>query len=88
MMVLLTFLIAVVPVLIWFLYKTLRYYRIEQLRDLPRLKPDLVWGHMKVVGEYIARVEKERKGGHEGMFASLIALRNEWKKWRRTARIT
>ncbi|QDS73378.1 hypothetical protein FKW77_007316 [Venturia effusa] len=46
-------------------YRFLRYYRINQFKALPRLKPDLVWGHMKVVGEYVREMERERKGAHE-----------------------
>jgi hypothetical protein len=64
---LLRLLIPIVPVLAWLLYKVLRYYRIEQLKGIPRLKPDLIWGHLKVVGEYIAKMEKEKKGAHEGI---------------------
>jgi hypothetical protein len=65
-LLILRLLVPLLPVLAWILYRTLRYYRIEQLKDLPRLKPDLIWGHMKVVNEYITEMEQSRKGAHEG----------------------
>ncbi|TLD37964.1 hypothetical protein E2P81_ATG03639 [Venturia nashicola] len=57
--------LSLLPLLVWFVYRLLRYYRLEQFRGLPRMKPDLIWGHMKVVGEYVKEVEKERRGAHE-----------------------
>lgn len=61
-------LLPLLPISAWLIYKFLNYYRIDQLKALPRMKPDLFWGHMKVVGEYVKILEREKKGAHEGMF--------------------
>ncbi|KAE9978939.1 hypothetical protein EG327_007200 [Venturia inaequalis] len=57
--------IPLVPLLVWLAYKFLNHYRTEQFKALPRMRPDLIWGHMKVVGEYVKASEKGRKGAHE-----------------------
>lgn len=66
--------IPLIPLLVWLAYKFLNYYRIEQFKALPRMRPDLIWGHMKVVGEYVKASEKGRKGAHEGMLVFFFGL--------------
>lgn len=59
--------LPLLPPLIWFVYKFLHHYRIDQFKTLPQMKPDLIWGHMKAVGKYVRKNEAGRKNAHEGM---------------------
>lgn len=66
-MALVSFALPALPFLLWFLYLRLRYYRMEQLKGYPRLKPDLIFGHLKAIGEEYAKGDKNR---HVGRFNS------------------
>lgn len=76
--------LPLLSLLAWLSYRLLNHYRIEQFKALPRMKPNLIWGHMKAVGEYVRELEAGRKGAHEGMFSlffgeSFRGLVLEWK---------
>lgn len=46
-----------------YLWRLLRWYRIEQFKRYPRIQPDPIWGHLKMMGEAFKRVPK---GAHSG----------------------
>jgi hypothetical protein len=57
------FFIIVVAV-VSYIYATLRYTRLQQYSHLPQIPPSAVWGHLKVVGEFVRRGMPDR---HPGM---------------------
>jgi hypothetical protein len=56
--------LAVLPILGWLAYSFVKRARFQQFKNIPRLSPDLIWGHMKLVNEYQIKVGKQR---HIGM---------------------
>jgi hypothetical protein len=63
-MALLYLILAALPVVGWLAYSSLKHARFQQFKNIPRLSPDLIWGHMKLVNEYQIKVGKQR---HIGM---------------------
>ncbi|EEH08758.1 cytochrome d8-PA [Histoplasma capsulatum G186AR] len=55
---------ASVPLLVFFLYSRLKYYRFHQFSHFPQAPPDLFFGHLKIVNETIA----EEPGRHHALF--------------------
>lgn len=58
--------LAIVPLVLYHAYSLLRWYRVEQLKAYPRLRPDSIWGHLKDVGEAM-NGGKGREGQNDGM---------------------
>lgn len=50
---LVTILIAAIPLLALLLFHKIRYYRTKQYADIPQLQPSLLWGHLKALNELV-----------------------------------
>ena len=66
-MVLLKFVLLLIPVVLFYLYRRLRWLRFEQYKDFPQLPADLLWGHMKVINE-VRRAPGQHLGQHSDYF--------------------
>ncbi|KAF2423662.1 cytochrome P450 monooxygenase [Tothia fuscella] len=60
-MALLRFILLAVPFLAWLGYRFIRKKRFEQYKNIPRLPPNLIWGHLKALNEFI---QSEGLGKH------------------------
>ena len=57
--------LILLPLLAYYLYRRLQWYRFEQQKDFPRPPTDLLWGHVKLINERI-QDPKEMAGRHSG----------------------
>lgn len=55
--------LALSPILGYYLYKKLYHLRFKQLSDIPQLEPSLIWGHLKALNEFIISGEAQRHIG-------------------------
>jgi len=55
--------LTAVSLLVWLLYVTLRRTRFSKHQGLPRPPPSLIWGHLKLIGEYVAKGDPRRHIG-------------------------
>lgn len=62
-MMLLNILLASLPFVAIYLYQTLRYLRKKQYAEWPQPPSSLLWGHMKILHEFIERGESKRHFG-------------------------
>lgn len=53
--------VAISLALLTYAYSKLRYARLQKWAHLPQLPPSLVWGHLRVFGEYVKR---QKPGAH------------------------
>ncbi|KAK0609597.1 cytochrome P450 [Bombardia bombarda] len=53
-------LLAALPLLAVYLYTRLRYLRFRQYANIPQIKSSLVWGHMRVLNDFILRGKVDR----------------------------
>lgn len=53
-------LLAVLPLLGFYLYEKARHSRFQQFAAWPQLKPSLVWGHLKAFNKFIATADPSR----------------------------
>jgi len=58
------------PAFLLYLYLALRYRRFKQYAHFPQVKPSLVWGHLKAVGDFHQR-RGEKNGSMESAFADM-----------------
>lgn len=56
-------LLAVLPLLGFYLYEKARHSRFQQFAAWPQLKPSLVWGHLKAFNKFIATADPSRHIG-------------------------
>jgi hypothetical protein len=56
-------LVAVAPALLVYLYSRLRYFRLIQYRHLPQFEPSLLWGHLKIINDFLQRGDPSRHIG-------------------------
>lgn len=62
-------LVAAFAVLGSYLYHKIRWWRLEQFKDIPHVQPDGFWGHLKLMGEMMGSA---RKNAHPGMFSAVV----------------
>jgi hypothetical protein len=55
--------ISIISAALFYLYRLVRWHRIEQLKAYPRLKPHLIWGHLKWVGNTLKYLPKNAHKG-------------------------
>ena len=64
-------LLALLPLLVFYLYERIRHLRFRQHAVWPQLKPSLLWGHMKALHEFMIHGEPKR---HIGIVAFINPL--------------
>src|SRR5215469_11644321 len=63
MALLLKIVFLIIPFVAFYLYRLLRWYRLEQFKDFPQARPSIIWGHLKVIHEIMQTC------GHPGRHA-------------------
>lgn len=56
-------LLALLPLLAFYLYQRLYYHRFQEFANWPQLPTSLIWGHLKQLGVFIDKGEKNRHAG-------------------------
>jgi len=62
-MVFRTLILALVPLLAFYLYERICHLRLKQYVGFPQLKPSLLWGHLKALHEFIVHGKTDRHIG-------------------------
>jgi hypothetical protein len=57
-------LLAAFAVLGSYLIRKIRWWRLEQFKSIPQIKPDGFWGHLKLIGELMGSA---RENAHPGL---------------------
>jgi len=72
---------ALVALAVPYLILKVRYARFEQLKKFPQPPTSGVWGHLKLMGEYM---DRSRKDAHSGrffcFFSSLGTMYYRWEE--------
>lgn len=55
--------LALIPLVAFYLYERFYYFRLKQYAGWPQLKPLLLWGHLKALHEFIIRGKTDRHIG-------------------------
>ncbi|KAK1834898.1 putative sterigmatocystin biosynthesis P450 monooxygenase stcS [Podospora conica] len=55
-----TLVLVAIAALAAYLYNKVRHARFEQYKEIPQLKTSLVWGHLKVMNDFLIRREPDR----------------------------
>ena len=55
--------VALIPLLAFYLYERFCHLRLRQYAGFPQLKPSLLWGHLKGLHEFIVRGKTDRQIG-------------------------
>jgi hypothetical protein len=67
-------LLLLIPVVVLYLYRRLRYYRFEQFKDFPQPPPSLLWGHILSMGEAMKAVGALDTQKHTGTQPTALRL--------------
>jgi hypothetical protein len=78
-MALLRLVLIALPFLAWVAYSYVKRIRFQQFKNIPRLSPSLVWGHMKLINEYMVKQGSEK---HIGMFPFVQYLKCDSRSFR------
>jgi hypothetical protein len=60
---LVSLLVASLPLIAAYLYNRVRYYRFRQHAALPQFPPSLIWGHMTTMATWIKKGKPDRHIG-------------------------
>lgn len=58
--------LATVPLLVWYLYAKLKWMRFEQYKNYPSAPTSLLWGHLKLINEFSQKGDVRRHSGQSG----------------------
>lgn len=65
-----TLVATIVPILLFYLWKKVTYYRTKQYAGFPQLPPSLLWGHLSTLGKL---VKTNRPNIHIGLVRHIWA---------------
>ena len=51
-----TLVATIVPILLFYLWKKVTYYRTKQYAGFPQLPPSLLWGHLSTLGKLVKTI--------------------------------
>lgn len=55
--------VAAIPAVVFYLFQKLYYIRFRQYAAWPQMPPSLLWGHLKVMNDFIESGAKQRHVG-------------------------